>query len=117
MRQTGSFSQVFLHRDPVDMRKGINGLLAIIQIAQMGDWKSNALFVFCGKRRHTLKVLYFDRTGFCLWMKRIERDRFRWPKSEQNVVKMSPEQLDFLLEGYDLSKMKPFAKLQIEGII
>jgi transposase len=121
MRNTESFTSVFLHRDPIDMRKGLNGLLEIIQSSEMGALKSNSLFVFSGKRRDSVKAVYFDRTGFCLWIKRLEADTFKWPKKEETeVVILSAQQLSFLLEGYDLAMMKPmkhFKNIDFETII
>lgn len=115
MRDINSFTSVFIHREPVDMRRGINGLSEIVQFEEMGSLKGNYLFVFCGKRRNSIKILYFDRSGFALWQKKLEQDRFPWPrKLTDEVVQITPEQMSWLLEGYDVWKMKPFAELQFE---
>lgn len=71
---------VYLHREPVDFRKAINGLSAIVQDEMALSPFSRALFVFCNKKRNQLKVLYWDETGFALWQKRLERDKFKWPR-------------------------------------
>jgi transposase len=99
------------------MRKAINGLSAIVECAGLGDLFSPTLFVFAGKRRDVLKILYFDKSGFCLWQKRLERERFPWPKmSPDRIVTISTEQLEWLLSGYDIWKMKPFAELKFENV-
>lgn len=117
MRDIRSFDSVFIHRDPVDMRRGIQGLCEIVQLASMGDLKGNHLFVFCGKRRHSLKVLYFDKSGFALWQKKLERDKFAWPrKFTQEIVRLSPEQMSWLLDGYDVWKMRPFKEINFEKV-
>lgn len=117
MKDIKSFTSVFIHRDPVDMRRGINGLSEIVQLAEMGSLNGNHLFVFCGKRRNSIKILYFDKSGFCLWQKRLEKDRFPWPrKLKDDIVHLSPEQMTWLLEGYDVWKMRPFAELQFERV-
>ena len=99
------------------MRKGINGLSEIVQSAQMGNLMEPHLFVFSGRRRDTIKVLYFDRSGFALWQKRLERDKFPWPKKHTDViVKITPEQFAWLLDGYDVWKMRPFEELNFERV-
>ena len=117
MKDIKSFSSVFIHREPVDMRRGINGLSEIVQTAMMGDLMGRNLFVFSGKRKHSIKVLYFDRSGFCLWQKLLEKDRFSWPKKlTESVVHLSPEQFAWLIEGFDVWKMKPFDDLCFEKV-
>lgn len=117
MKSYREFSAIYLHRDPIDMRKGLNGLLAHVQSAQMGVIKANSVFVFCGRRKNSIKAVYFDHSGFCLWMKRLELDRFKWPKADsQGVVHLSADQFGYLLSGFDLSAMKPFKKVDFERI-
>lgn len=117
MRSAEDFQGIFIHRNYVDMRKAINGLCEIVQTAGMGELMGKNLFVFSGKRRQTIKVLYFDKSGFCLWQKRLEVDKFPWPKKfPDEVVKISPEQFAWLLDGYDVWKMRPFAELHFEKV-
>lgn len=117
MKSPSDFNGVFLHREPVDMRKAINGLSVLVQEAGMGDLMGPYLFVFCGKRRDVIKVLYFDKSGFALWQKRLEREKFSWPKkSTLEVVDISPEQFTWLLEGYDIWKMRPHTELKFERV-
>jgi len=117
MKSPSDFKGVFIHRDPVDMRKAINGLSVLVASAGMGELMGPNLFVFCGRRRGSIKVLYFDRSGFCLWQKRLERDKFPWPrKATDEVIHISTEQFTWLLDGYDVWKMKPFAELQFERV-
>ncbi len=118
MKAATSFESVFIHRAPVDMRRGINGLCDIVVSARMGDLSvGKNLFVFTGKRRHSIKILYFDKSGFCLWQKRLEVDKFPWPrKMTEDVVHLTPEQLSWLLDGYDVWKMKPFSSVNFERV-
>jgi transposase len=111
------FQKVFIHKDYVDMRKAINGLSQIVESAQMGNLMEPHLFVFSGKSRSSIKILYFDRSGFCLWQKRLEQNKFPWPKkSQESVVAITPDQLLWLLEGYDVFKVKPFAELSYDRV-
>lgn len=117
MKGVREFKGVFIHRDPVDMRKGINGLSALVQLAEMGDLMEPHLFVFSGRKKDSIKILYFDRTGFCMWQKRLEQERFPWPKKiSEEVVHISTSQMEWLLQGYDIWKMKPHAELKFEKV-
>lgn len=118
MKSPSEFKKVFIHREPVDMRKSINGLSEIVQLSEMGSLMEPHLFVFSGKRRDTIKILYFDKSGFCLWQKRLEKDKFPWPKKiTESIVKITPTQLSWLLDGYDVWKMKPFEELNFSRVI
>lgn len=117
MKALTEFQGVFLHRVPVDGRKAINGLSEIVEAAQMGDLTGPYLFVFCGKRRDVIKILYFDKTGFALWQKRLDRDRFPWPKNQnETVLKLTAAQMQWLLDGYDVWKMKPFEEIHFSRV-
>ena len=101
---------VYLHRQPVDFRKSINGLSALVEHAMGLSPFRPALFVFGARSRDKIKVLYWDQTGFCLWYKRLEKDRFHWPRAAQGeVMTLTSEQFDWLLRGLDILKIKPHA--------
>jgi transposase len=118
MKSVSEFEEVLIHREPVDMRRGINGLCELVAAENMGDLMKPHLFVFCGKRRHSIKVLYFDKSGFAMWQKKLEKDRFHWPrKFLEDVVHLTAEQFEWLLDGYDVWKMKPFKELNFEKLI
>jgi transposase len=86
MKSVSSFKNVFLHKEPVDMRKAINGLCEIVQLEGMGNLMDPSLFVFTGRDKSKIKVLYFDQSGFCLWQKRLEKDKFKWPRKMEGEV-------------------------------
>ncbi|MBK8201650.1 MAG: IS66 family insertion sequence element accessory protein TnpB [Bdellovibrionales bacterium] len=116
MKSPSQFEGVFLHRDPVDLRRD-SGIESDCGECPDGKVERENLFVFCGRRRHTIKILYFDRSGFCLWQKQLDVEKFPWPrKSLQEVVHISTEQLSWLLEGYDVWKMKPFSEINFERV-
>jgi transposase len=103
---------IYLHRQPVDFRKAINGLSTIVQDSMGLSPFERALFVFCNRQRSRLKVLYWDNTGFALWHKRLEKERFKWPSSMQDtVVQLSHQQWLWLLNGIDFTKIKPHQAL------
>ena len=96
-------SHIYLYRQFVDFRKSINGLSVIIESEINLPVMSGALFIFCNKAKDKLKILYWDKTGFALWYKRLEKHRFKWPKiSELDRLRLSEQQLQWLLGGYDV---------------
>ena len=104
---------VYLHRAPVDFRKSINGLSALVEQEMGLSPFVSALFVFACRRRNKIKVLYWDKTGFCLWYKRLEQEKFKWPKSlEHDVLLLDSEQFDWLLRGFDIQKMRAHPEKQ-----
>ena len=117
MKRPEDFAGIFIHRERVDMRKGINGLAEVVETAGMGEIRGPNLFVFAGRRKHTIKVLYWDRAGFCLWTKRLEEAKFPWPKKlVEEIVKLTPEEFSWLLDGYDVWKVKPFAEVSFDKV-
>jgi len=87
--------EVFLHRDPVDFRKQINGLSAIVE----------------------LEMKQSLNTGFCLWYKRLENDKFKWPKKhELETINISEEQLHWLLRGFDIKAMKAHNSIEFDSV-
>lgn len=93
--------KIFIKPGITDMRKQINGLSTIVQEEMQPDLFSGSLFVFCNRTRKRLKILYWDRNGFCIWLKRLEKDKFPWPKDQQDTVELSEDQLRMLFEGID----------------
>jgi len=94
--------RVYLAVGVTDMRKSINGLSILVQDQLDLDPLSGHLFAFCNRRRDMVKVLYWDRNGFCLWHKRLEKERFRWPESEEEVLQIDSRELGWLMEGLPL---------------
>ena len=62
---------------------------------------SGALFLFCNRMKNRLKILYYDRNGFCLWLKRLEKDKFPWPMTEEEIMELDYQKLKWLLSGID----------------
>jgi transposase len=103
MRSIYDFDKIFIHRGFVDMRKSINGLSVIAGEDMKLDLKSSSLFIFTNKRRTHIKILYFDKSGFALWLKRLEGTKFSWPKNlEKDVIEVAAEDLELLLDGLNI---------------
>lgn len=90
--------EVYLMPGYVDMRKAINGLSLLVDTGGMNAYEGS-YFVFCGKTRQIIKILYWEVNGFCLWQKRLEKQRFKWPKDASEVRKISSRELRWLLDG------------------
>ena len=116
MRPPDTGIEVYLCLDPVDFRKQINGLAALVQDVLALDPFSERLFVFTNRRRDRVKVLYWEASGFVLWMKRLERERFHWPRGEGETVTLTGQQLNWLLDGFDLSRWRPHRRLFYDAV-
>jgi transposase len=105
--------KVYVALDPIDMRKGFEGLYAAVSEKLQADVKSGALFVFTNNKRTRLKVLYFDGTGLWLMTKRLEKGTFCWPRAAepgQTKLQLAPEAFALLTDGIDMHKatMRPW---------
>ncbi len=98
--------KILLSKTPVDMRKSINGLSMLVSDVFGKNPISNYLFVFRNKRGDKLKILYWDRNGFCLWYKRLEKGRFKLPKPVDGQLEMSLQKLQWLLDGLDFMTLE-----------
>jgi transposase len=83
------------------MRKQMLSLSVYVAENLQGDPLSGDLYLFCSRDRRLMKALYWDRNGFCLWQKRLEKDRFPWPQDREEVLGISRDELDMLLSGID----------------
>ena len=118
MMRPGDDVDVYLCREVVDMRKSINGLSILVEQALGLDPFAPKLFVFCNRKRDKLKILYWERTGFVLWYKRLEKNRFAWPLSgDEAVVTLSGRELNWLLDGIDVFAMHPHEEVPFETVL
>ncbi|NRA68947.1 MAG: IS66 family insertion sequence element accessory protein TnpB [Pseudobacteriovorax sp.] len=105
MKQASDFSKILLWREPVDMRKQINGLAEIVESELQENLFENTLFLFCNKKRDLVKAIYFDKAGFCLWIKKLDSDRFPWfRKADQAELTISARDFELVVDGVDVFK-------------
>ena len=117
MKRLLDLTEIYLHREPVDFRKSINGLTLIVEQEMKLSPFGDALFVFCNKSRDKLKAVYWDQTGFALWYKRLEKDKFKWPrKHRQTIISLTDEQWHWLLSGLDITKLRTHQPLQFQSL-
>ena len=118
MRPCNELPEVFLCKVPVDFRKGIQGLAILVEAELTLDPFSERLFVFCNRRRSSVKILYWEKNGFCLWQKKLEQERFKWPVDlEDALITLTGQQLNWLLDGYDIRQMRPHKTLKYKTLL
>ena len=109
--------RAYLYADPVDMRKSINGLASLVEQALALSPYEDALFVFCNRTHDKIKLLCWERNGFIVWYKRLEKQRFQWPRGHaQQSLMLTGEQLNWLLDGFDIWTRPPHQRLDFASI-
>lgn len=107
---------VYLCTRPIDFRKGIHSLAVYIE-SELGESPfTQTLFLFTNRARNRVRILYWERNGFCLWSKVLMQGRFCWPQ-EGEQVQLSGQQLRWLLEGYDIRQLQPHAALEYDTLL
>jgi len=99
-------SHVYLACGYTDLRRGIDGLAAIVEKSFGMDPCTDSLFLFCGRRRDRIKALYWEKDGFLLLYKRLECGQFQWPRSVSEVQSLTMQQFRWLMEGLSVEQPK-----------
>lgn len=99
-------AKVYLALGTTDMRKSIDGLTILIADSFAMDPFSGNIFAFCNRRRNNIKLIIWDRNGFWLLQKRLEKQLFSWPKSEKDITELALRELSWLLDGLDPQKIQ-----------
>jgi len=94
-------TRIWLAAGVTDMRRGLDGLAALVQSALAENPFSGHVFLFRGRRGDLVKILWWSGDGLCLFVKRLERGRFVWPQAAEGAIHLSAAQLSMLLEGID----------------
>jgi len=100
----GNLRQFYIRCGYTDMRKQIDGLAAIVQ--SQVEMEEGVLFLFCGKRVDRIKGLYWDGTGYVLVYKRLSGGRFQWPRNEEDLKQITPQEYRWLMEGLSIYQTK-----------
>lgn len=102
--------RVWLYTRPTDMRKSFDGLSALVKNTLAEDPTSGHLFAFINRKRTYMKILYFDRSGYCLWSKRLEQGRFHYRDGSGDKTMLNWTQLKLLLEGIEFKKIRQYKR-------
>lgn len=117
MLRPPSSVHVYLYADPVDMRKSIDGLSVLVEQEMALSPSVEALFVFCNRSRDKIKMLCWERNGFIVWYKRLEKQRFKWPSvGAGETVTLTGQELNWLLDGFDLWNNKPHRSVHFDSV-
>ena len=108
MLAINSLIKIYLHAEPVDMRKSFDGLFGIIKSDLHLDVRDGGVFMFLNLRRNRIKLMHWDRDGLAIWMKRLEKGCFQRPlrSPDGKHVIVDPTELQSILSGIDLSSIK-----------
>lgn len=109
--------RVYIATGVTDMRKSINGLSILVADQLDLDPLSGHLFAFCNRKRDIIKILYWDYNGFCLVQKRLEKDQFQWPETEEGVLNIHGHELSWLLDGLSLYQGEAHQQLSYQSVI
>ena len=117
LRPSLDLPEIYLYRQPVDFRKQANGLAALVELELGQNPFSGALYAFTNRARNKIKCLMWEDTGFVLYYKALAEERFRWPTPNETLLSLTGEQINWLLDGYDISLMKGHRALRYESVI
>lgn len=107
-------SHVYVVCGYTDLRKGIDGLSSLVQQTYNLEPFTDSLFLFCGRRRDRIKGIYWEGDGFVMVYKRLEQGAFQWPRSEEGIEEITPQQYRWLMEG--LKMEQPNALRRVDGL-
>lgn len=114
-RFTADAEHIYLAIGATDFRKQINSLVSMVQLQfGMDPFAQTCIFVFCNKKRNSVKILRYDKNGFILAHKKLlEQMRFQWPKDAKMIKEISHKQVEWLLEGLEIEQKKAHHEVQI----
>lgn len=116
LRPAREMPQIFLYRLPIDFRKQVNGLALLVEQEFGHNPFSGALYAFTNRQHNRIKCLMWEDNGFVLYYKVLAEERFKWPAPSQALLSLSGEQINWLLDGYDITLLQGHKMLQYESV-
>ena len=115
LNDASGFQHVYLCTGYTDLRKGIDGLISIVTgTFGLDPTEAGSIFLFCGRKKNTMKALYFDRDGFVLLQKRLDNGKFQWPRNASEVRPLTRQEFRWLMEGLSIEQKKVIHKVKPE---
>ena len=114
-RPAQDMPQIYLYRQPVDFRKSFRGLAAIVEQELGHNPFTGALYAFSNRQSNKIKCLLWEDNGFVLYYKSLAEEKFRWPKAGEEIISLTGQQINWLLDGYDISLLQGHKKLHYEA--
>ena len=116
-RPAPEMPDIYLYREPVDFRKASQGLAAVVVQVLGHDPFTGALYAFTNRQRNKIKCLYWEDNGFVLYYKALAEEKFHWPKhTNDDVLPLTGQQINWLLDGYDISRLTGHKKLDYSAL-
>lgn len=116
LRPALALPQIYLYRDPIDFRKQAHGLAVLVEQELGHNPFTGALYVFSNRQRNKIKCLMWEDNGFVLYYKALAEEKFKWPRPDDDLLLLTGEQINWLLDGYDISLLKGHKRLHYEAI-
>lgn len=116
LRPALQMPQIYLYRVPIDFRKQVNGLALLVEQELGHNPFSGALYAFTNRQHNRIKCLMWEDNGFVLYYKVLAEERFKWPAPSQELLSLSGEQINWLLDGYDITLLQGHKTLQYESV-
>ena len=116
LRPALALPQIYLYRDPIDFRKQAHGLAVLVEQELGHNPFTGALYVFSNRQRNKIKCLMWEDNGFVLYYKALAEEKFKWPRPDDDLLLLTGDQINWLLDGYDISLLKGHKKLHYEAI-
>ena len=116
LRPAYDIPAIYLYRDAVDFRKQAHGLAVLVEQKLGHNPFSGTLYAFTNRQRNKIKCLFWEDNGFVLYYKALAEEKFKWPNASDELVQLTGEQMNWLLDGYDISLLKGHKKLHYESI-
>lgn len=116
LRPSLSLPEIYLYRPPIDFRKQANGLAALVEGELGHNPFSGALYAFTNRHYNRIKCLMWEDNGFVLYYKALAEEKFQWPRTHEALISLTGEQINWLLDGFDISLMKRHKILHYESV-
>lgn len=116
LRPSRTMPEIYLYRAPVDFRKQANGLALLIERELGRSPFTGALYAFTNRQRNKIKCLMWEDNGFVLYYKALAEEKFKWPRPADELMPLTGEQINWLLDGYDISLLQGHKTLHYEAV-
>ncbi|MBV0934953.1 IS66 family insertion sequence element accessory protein TnpB [Marinobacterium weihaiense] len=116
LRPSRSMPEIYLYREPIDFRKQANGLAVLVEQELGRSPFTGALYAFTNRQRNKIKCLMWEDNGFILYYKALAEEKFKWPSPADELMPLTGEQINWLLDGYDISLLQGHKTLQYEAV-
>jgi transposase len=116
LRPSKTLDCVYLYRNAIDFRKSYLGLAALIEQELGHNPFSGTLYAFTNRQKNKIKCLFWDKNGYVMYYKALMEEKFKWPKLGEDLITLNGEQVNWLLDGYDISMMTPHRTLHYEHL-